>query len=255
MIKFDFRDQTVLVTGSSRGIGRCIATRFAESGARIILHYNKGSEKAEELLRSLPGEGHLVFGADLEDPSAIEKMARAAVQQAGRIDLLINNAGIYEECALPDASFSDWLRIWDRTIAINLSATAHMSYFMGRHMKENGGGKIICISSRGAFRGEPQAPAYAASKSGMNAMLQSLAKSLAPHHVYVYGVAPGFVETEMAKTALSGPQGDSIRRQSPMGRVATVEDVAHAVLMLASAGNEFMTGTIVDVNGASYLRM
>jgi NAD(P)-dependent dehydrogenase (short-subunit alcohol dehydrogenase family) len=121
-------------------------------------------------------------------------------------------------------------------------------------MIRNGGGKIISVSSRGAFRGEPEGPAYGASKAGLNAMSQSLAQRLAPHNITVGVVAPGFVQTEMAARVLDTPEGDSIRAQSPYGRVATPEEVAHAVLFLASDGAEFSTGTIIDVNGASYLR-
>jgi NAD(P)-dependent dehydrogenase (short-subunit alcohol dehydrogenase family) len=121
-------------------------------------------------------------------------------------------------------------------------------------MREHGGGRIVNVSSRGAFRGEPRCPAYGASKAGLNAMTQSLAQHVASLGIFVGAVAPGFVETDMAKTSLQGPDGDAIRHQSPLGRVARPEEVAHAVLFLASPGAEFSTGAIIDVNGASYLR-
>lgn len=121
-------------------------------------------------------------------------------------------------------------------------------------MIDQGGGRIVNISSRGAFRGEPEQPAYGASKAGLNAMRQSLAQKLAPHNIFVGGVAPGFVETDMAAARFASPEGVEIRQQSPLGRVAQPEDVAYAVLFLASPSAEFTTGTIIDVNGASYLR-
>ncbi len=121
-------------------------------------------------------------------------------------------------------------------------------------MKDHGGGRIINISSRGAFRGEPTKPAYGASKAGLNSLTQSLAVALAPHKIYVGAVAPGFVDTELAADRLNSPEGEAIRAQSPFNRVATPEEVAHAVYFLASEGAEFSTGTIIDVNGASYLR-
>ena len=121
-------------------------------------------------------------------------------------------------------------------------------------MIEKGGGKIINVTSRGAFRGEPDAPAYGASKAGQNALSQSLAKALAPHNIYVYAVAPGWVKTDMAKEALASLEGDAIRNQSPMGRVATPDEVAKAVVFLSSEGTDYLTGCIVDINGASYLR-
>ncbi len=116
------------------------------------------------------------------------------------------------------------------------------------------GGAIVNVSSRGAFRGEPLSPAYGASKAGMNSMGQSLAIALAPRQIHVISVAPGWVDTDMATEHLDGPAGDSIRAQSPYGRVATVEEVANAVVFAASDKAKFMTGAILDVNGASYLR-
>ena len=121
-------------------------------------------------------------------------------------------------------------------------------------MIRQGGGRIINITSRGAFRGEPDGPAYAASKAGMNAMSQSLAKALAPHKICVFAIAPGWVDTDMAKPLLEGPDGDAIRAQSPMNRVATPKEVARTILFLASEGTDALTGCIIDVNCASYLR-
>ena len=121
-------------------------------------------------------------------------------------------------------------------------------------MKEHNGGRIVNVSSRGAFRGEPDAPAYGASKAGLNALGQSLAKALGGEGIFVFTVAPGFVETKMAQPGLSGPKGDFIRNESPLGRVAKPEEVARTVAFLAADGSEFLTGCVVDVNGASYLR-
>jgi 3-oxoacyl-[acyl-carrier protein] reductase len=254
MIAFDFHDKTVLVTGSSRGIGRVTAQKFAEAGARVIVHYNHHSDDAALTLKSLAPGNHFMVKAALEDKESIQMLAETAINKAGKVDILVNNAGIYAECPLQFSSFEDWAEHWDRALNINLKGAAYLSYFIARHMIAKGGGRIINVSSRGAFRGEPNAPAYGASKAGLNAMSQSLAKALAPEGVFVFAVAPGFVETEMAANALNGPDGDAIRNQSPMGRVAKPEDVAHAILMLASEGGDFMTGTILDVNGASYLR-
>jgi 3-oxoacyl-[acyl-carrier protein] reductase len=136
----------------------------------------------------------------------------------------------------------------------NLIGAANATYCAAQQMIKQGGGRIVNISSRGAFRGEPDAPAYGASKAGLNAMSQSLAKYLAPYNIFVGVVAPGFVQTDMARDHLTGPQGDAIRNQSPLGRVAQPEEVAYAALFLASEGSQFMTGAIIDVNGASYLR-
>ena len=139
-------------------------------------------------------------------------------------------------------------------IATNLIGPANLCYCVGRHMVEQGGGRIINVSSRGAFRGEPEGPAYGASKGGLNSMSQSLAKALAPHNIFVSVVAPGWVETDMAANTMNSSEGEAIRAQSPLNRIARPDEVARAVLFLASEGTDFLTGTIIDVNGASYLR-
>lgn len=253
-MKFDFTGKTVLITGGSRGIGRVCAMMFAEAGARIIVHYGSNQQAADETLKMLAGEGHFSLQADLAHTDQVVRLADQAVERVGRVDVLVNNAGIYHEHPIMDVAFDEWLAAWERTINVNLIAAAHLSYRIGRHMIDGGGGRIVNVSSRGAFRGEPTAPAYGASKAGMNAMGQSLAQALAPHGVYVHTVAPGFVETDMAAEILASERGEGIRNQSPAGRVATPEEVARTVLFLASAGTEFLTGGIVDVNGASYLR-
>ncbi len=168
--------------------------------------------------------------------------------------MLVNNAGIYELKPLKDLAYAEWQATWGRTLAANLIAPANLSFLAARVMQKQGGGKIINISSRGAFRGEPDAPAYGASKAGLNQLSQSLAWALAPHNIFVGVVAPGFVHTDMAAAILAGPTGDAIRGQSPLGRVATPEEVAQAVIRLAADGMMAATGCIIDVNGASYLR-
>lgn len=172
----------------------------------------------------------------------------------GRIDVLVNNAAIYEDHPLAEVSYEEWQASWRATLETNLLAAANLCYCAAQHMIAQGGGRIVNVSSRGAFRGEPTGPAYGASKAALNSMSQSLAKYLAPYGISVGVVAPGFVQTDMAREALTGQSGVEIRAQSPFNRVARPEEVAYAVLFLASQGAEFMTGAIIDVNGASYLR-
>jgi len=143
-----------------------------------------------------------------------------------RLDILINNAAIYTKNDIFTQSFEDWQAIWDEEILLNLRAPAMLSFLTGKHMAEAGGGKIINISSRGAFRGEPNAPQYGASKAGLNALGQSLAQKFAPKGVYVYTVASGFIETDMTVSRLSGDVGKAIRAQSPLNRAGTPEEVA-----------------------------
>jgi 3-oxoacyl-[acyl-carrier protein] reductase len=250
----DFSNKVVLVTGASRGIGREIARQFAVRGARLVVHFHQNRQAAEQTLADLPGNSHLLLQADLSDATAIGDFAQNALTAAGKIDVLVNNAGVYEFHPAATSSFEEWRQSWERTISTNLMGPAHLSFHVVRHMLNTGGGKIINITSRGAFRGEPQAPAYGASKAGLNAFSQSMAQALAPHNIFVYAVAPGFVETDMAVSELSGPKGDAIRAQSPLNRVARPAEVARVVLFLAAEGTDFLTGCIIDVNGASYLR-
>ena len=250
-----FTNKVVLVTGASRGIGRAIAQQFGEQGARVGIHFNRKRQAAEETLTSLPKSGsHAIFQADLGDPGAAAKLTEEVVGQMGRIDILVNNAGIYELHPLAEVSYQKWQEVWTETINTNLLGPAYLMYCVGRQMMRQGGGRIVNVSSRGAFRGEPEAPAYGAAKAGLNALSQSLAQALAVYNIFVGVVAPGFVATDMAADLLVGPQGDAIRRQSPMNRVARPDEVARTVLFLASEGIDFLTGCIVDINGASYLR-
>jgi len=250
----DFDDKVVVVTGASGGIGRAVCRRFAAGGARVFVHYCGSPAAADQTLSELAGGPHRKLRAELRDAAAVRAMIDEVVADAGRLDVLVNNAGVFELHPLTEVSYDEWQDYWNRILAINLVGAANAAYCAARQMIRQGGGRIINISSRGAFRGEPDSPAYGASKAGLNAMSQSLAKALAAHGIFVYAVAPGFVETAMARDYLTGEMAEAIRNQSPLGRVATAEDVAYWVTCLAAEGAEFATGTIIDVNGASYLR-
>ena len=249
-----FSGKVVMVTGASRGIGREITLQFAARGARMAVHYHKNRKAAEQTLSELSGNAHQIFQADLGDAAALGNLVDQTVQDMGKIDVLVNNAGVYQFHPIATTTFEDWQHSWEKTISTNLLGPAHLSYKVARHMMKSGGGKIINITSRGAFRGEPNAPAYGASKAGLNAFSQSMAQALAPHNVLMYAVAPGFVETDMTVSLLSGAEGDAIRAQSPLNRVARPEEVAQVVIFLAQDGTDYLTGGIIDVNGASYLR-
>lgn len=249
----EFTGKRALVTGASRGIGRRIAQRLAADGARIAVHYHRGEAAANETFASLSGSGHIVLQADMGDAEQVRNMVDEAAAWLGGLHILINNAGIYTEHPVLSVDYTDWQEQWQAILQTNLVGAANAIYCAVKHMPATGG-SIVNVSSRGAFRGEPAGPAYGASKAGMNSMGQSLAVALAPRNIHVITVAPGWVETDMAAEHLNGPNGDSIRSQSPFGRVATVDDVANAVLFAASEEAKFMSGAVLDVNGASYLR-
>jgi 3-oxoacyl-[acyl-carrier protein] reductase len=247
--------RAVLVTGASRGIGAAVAHAFAAAGDRVAVHHGRNAEKAEAVAAALPGSGHCVVGADLRDADAVRAMVDTAAERLGGIDVLVNNAGIFEPHPITQTSYEAWQQGWADTLGVNLVGAANVTWCAVRHMVRAGGGAIVNVSSRGAFRGEPGQPAYGASKAGIIAFGQSLARDLGPHGITVTAVAPGFTETDMALEELTGERGVARRAESPLGRVATPEEIAAAVFFLASPGAAMASGAVLDVNGASYLRM
>jgi NAD(P)-dependent dehydrogenase (short-subunit alcohol dehydrogenase family) len=251
----DFNNTNVLITGGSRGIGRACAQLFASVHANVIITYKSNTEEAEKTLSMLEGNmNHKMFQLDVAQADSIEGFFNEVMKNYESLDVLVNNAGIYKEHKINEISFEAWQQAWQETMNTNLVGVSNLCYFAARQMIKQNKGKIINISSRGAFRGEPNHPGYGASKAGLNAMSQSLAVALAPHNITVGVVAPGYVETDMVTAYLNSEEGEAVKKQSPLNRVARPEEVARAVAIFASEGNQFMTGGIIDVNGASYLR-
>lgn len=261
----------ILVTGASRGVGAEVARLFAAvCGDRVAVHYRSSRAEAEAVMVGLEGDGHTVVQGDLADPQQVERLVGEAAAALGRIDVLVNNAALFAEdpatqgrrldLSVVRSSYEEWVQGWRRTTDVNLLGTANVTYLVARHMLEVDPptdlprGRVVTVGSRGAYRGEPQVPAYGASKAGVHAMTQSLAVALAPHGIGCVGIAPGFIATDMGAAVLDGPEGDAVRAQSPFGRVATSQEVAAAVMALAQPGAEWASGAIVDFNGASYLR-
>ncbi len=250
----DLTGKGALVTGASRGIGKAVAEMLARHGAKIAVHYGIDAVAAENVLQGLSGEGHIKLTADLGDPTEASRLSEFAAEGLGRLDIVVNNAGIFVTHDISQLDSARWQEYWNRTIAVNLSGPAHVLHGAIPHLEASGGGHIVNISSRGAFRGEPEAPAYGASKAGLNSLSQSLAVALAPKNIKVVALAPGWVLTDMTREYLDGPGGDKIRNQSPMGRTATADEIAQVILMVVSGKADALTGGIIDVNCASYLR-
>lgn len=221
---------------------------------RVVPCWSPVARAASDGRSRAPGSGHVLAQADLADPAAVGAMVDRAAEDLGGLDVLVNNAGVFTAHPPLSTSYGGWQAAWARTLAVNLLGAANATFRAVPHLIAAGGGAVVNVTSRGAFRGEPDTPAYGASKAGLNSFAQSMALALAPHRISVTCVAPGFVQTEMARDVLDGERGDAVRAQSPFGRVARPEEVASAVLWLASPEALFSSGTIVDVNGASYLR-
>lgn len=250
-----FTNKNIIVTGGSRGIGKAAAIAFANEGGNVAITYNNNKRAADETLSQLKPPGkHTAIKCDAADPIETEKMINTVLSAYGRIDVVVINAGIAITHKIAEIDYNEWQSAWDKVLGVNLIGPANTLYLAARAMMKNGGGKIVTVSSRGAFRGEPDEPAYGASKAGLNSLSQSMARALAPYNISVGVVAPGWIETDLAEPYLNGPNGEEIKNQSPLKRAGTIEEVAGAILYLASDGSEYTTGAIIDVNGASYLR-
>lgn len=250
-MQINLADKSVLVTGASRGIGAAIARAMAASGARVAVHYAKKRAEAEALATEL-GSGAEAFGADLVDPAACTRLWDQVVARFGRVDVLVNNAGV----AIGSPLRSDaWLADWERTMAVNLTATGLLCRAAVAHFQAMGGGRIVNIASRAAFRGDtPDYLAYAASKGGMVALTRSIARGFGKAGITAFVVAPGFTRTEMAQDFIDQYGEDYAVSDIALSRLTEPEDVAPTVVFLASGLADHATGTTVDINAASYVR-
>lgn len=250
---------TALVTGASGGIGRATCRLLADRGYRVAVHYGVNEDGARRTLASLTGDGHILVTGDLTSPGVAERIVEDGVAGLGSVGVLVNNAAVAtgsENRHHPaEATFAAWTAAFTTMIDVNLRGAADVSYWCARHAIDAGhAASIVNVGSRGAFRGEPDHPAYAATKAALHALGQSLAVALAPHGIGVTSVAPGFTATERTADRLTGASGAVLAGQSPFGRVARAEEIAHAIVHLADPASSWASGAILDLNGASYLR-
>ena len=198
----DLTGKVVLVTGGSRGIGAAIVRTVAGAGGEVVIHYGKSRQRALDLAGEIgPARCH-PLAADMADETAMSALWREALAWKGRIDVLVNNAGVYLPAGV-DADFETWAGVWAETLRVNLVSAAHLCREAVRHFRERGGGTIVNIASRAAFRGDaPDYIHYAASKAGLVALTRTIARGFGPDNILAFAVAPGFVRTEMAEGVL-----------------------------------------------------
>lgn len=250
MEKLDLTGKVALVTGASRGIGRETVIRMASAGARVAVNYHRSEAEALDVVREI-GDNAMPIHADVSDPADTEAMANAVIKRFGRIDILVNNAATYAMNTFEGADYAAWQRGWHRTFALNIFGAANAAFLAMRSMRQNGGGKIINVASRAAFRGETEFADYAASKAALVNLTRCIARACAKDNIVASCVAPGFIETEMARSELEA-HGDDIISQIPLRRVGSVADVASAILFLASPMADYLNGVTIDINGGSW---
>ena len=248
MSNWDLSNKVALITGASRGIGRAAALRMAEAGARVAVNYHRSEAEANEVARQ---SGGFAVRANIGDANEVKAMIDAVVERWGRIDILVNNAAVFDLNRFEDSDYEAWQRGWERTFSVNVFGAANAAYLAMHAMRRSGGGKIINVSSRAAFRGETEFADYGASKAALVNLTRSIARACAKDNIVASCVAPGFILTEMAKGELDAHY-EEIVNQIPLRRVGSVDDVASVILFLASPMADYLNGVTIDVNGGSW---
>ena len=251
-MNIDLAGKRALVTGASRGIGRAIAEALIGSGARVAVHYHRQQAAAEAVARG--GVGSCSIAADLSDARACATLVEQAVAGLGGLDVLVNNAGVALAAPIDDP-VDEWTRAWESTMAVNLTAPAILAREAIRQFRGHGGGRIVFMASRAAFRGDtPEYLAYAASKGGMVALSRSIARGFGKEGVVSFVVAPGFTRTEMAEAFIEKYGEAFAMKDVALDRMTEARDIAPLVVFLASGLADHCTGTSIDVNAGSYVR-
>lgn len=248
-------DQTLFVTGASRGAGKGIAAALIDAGAKVVIGYGRNRDAAEAFAAQHPGQIVGVVGADFALPGAAEAAWPEAIESAGgRLDGLVLNHGVFEAASVHDDA-KTWTDNWSRTLQVNLQSAADLARLAVRDWVDGDmrGGSLIAIASRAAHRGDDQDhPAYAASKAGLIAMIKTVARAYSGRGLLAYAIAPGWVDTEMA------PQDPADRAKAlsevPYGEMASPDELGRLCAFLLGGGCPSATGATFDVNGASYVR-
>lgn len=248
----DLANQTILVTGGSRGIGEAIVKTLHRAGASVVLHYGQGQSEAETIAAGLGTDRVYLVQADLSQPGAARELWAKALAWRGSIATVVNNAATMPAAPIED-DWDTWADAWQQTLQVNLIAVADLCREAILHFQTQGGGTLVNIASRAAFRGDgPEFTPYAASKGGVISLTRTLAKGFAKDGVLAYAIAPGFVRTDRIEQVMAERGADYVTRDIPMGAPADPQDIANLVAFLAAGLAPHATGATFDINGASY---
>lgn len=252
-MQIDLTDHVILVTGASRGIGRAVATHLARAGATVAVHYGRSADEAEILAAEI-GHDARTFQADLADAKAADRLVRDVIDSYGRLDSLVNNAGL---AVLADVrgDLDTFIDVWNTQLNVNARAAAVASRAAIRHWLDEGrGGRIVFISSRAAFRGDTtEYMAYAASKGAMVPMARTIARGFGENDIKAFTIAPGFVRTAMAQEAIDEYGESFVVDDLALNTLTEPDDVAPMVVLLASGAADHATGCTIDINAGSYV--
>jgi NAD(P)-dependent dehydrogenase (short-subunit alcohol dehydrogenase family) len=252
-VNIDLTGQSILVTGASRGIGAAIARQLAASGARVCIHYGSQRETAEKLAAEI-GNGAFAVGANLAERDSCVSLWEEVQRRCGTVHALVNNAGVALESPLGQST-EQWHAAWETTMAINLTATGLLCRSAIAHFKTNGGGRIVNIASRAAFRGDtPDYLAYAASKAGVVALTRSIARGFGKSEIKAFALAPGFTRTDMAQAFIDTYGEEIAISDLALNKLTEPTDIAPTVVFLLSGLADHATGTTIDLNAGSYVR-
>lgn len=250
-MKIDLKNKIVLITGATGGIGKAMVLAFAQANATVAIHYHKNETEALRLVNEAANWSK-AFRADLSNPLQAEKLFNEVLLHFKKIDVIINNSGIFEYSPI---AAKDWFEKWKRTIDTNLNSVGLLCKLAIDHFLTSGGGKIINISSRAAFRGETgDYMAYAASKGGLISLTKTIARSFGKNNIVAFSIAPGFVRTPMADNFFEKNNEETVLNQIALPELTEAEDVAPTAVFLASGMADHATGSTFDINAGSYMR-
>jgi NAD(P)-dependent dehydrogenase (short-subunit alcohol dehydrogenase family) len=253
MTKIDLTNQTILLTGASNGIGKGLAEYLLEMGANLAVHYNSNVASAESLVTKYPNNAK-IFQADLSQEEAVFALFERVAAHFKKIDTIILNAGVFLEHSSTSET-ADWLKIWKKTMSVNLDAVGLLTKLGLDHFKKMGAGRFVYIGSRAAFRGETEEYlAYAASKGGLTSLARSVARSFGKQNIKSFIVSPGFTRTQMAEQFIETYGEERVLNEIALNELTTPEDLAPLIGLMCSGGMDHATGATIDVNAGSHIR-